>query len=644
MCHGCFDLMHPGHIQHFQAAKEMGDILVVTVTPDKFVNKGPGRPVFTAGLRAASVAALECVDFAAINKWSSPVETIKLLRPDIYVKGQEYETDPRRMKELVKDLAAVKAAGAKMAFTHEKVYSSTKLINTYYKKFMKFSNKIKTMKEMAGILRALKKAGKKTVLSYGVFDIIHPGIIKHLRLAKGQGDVLVVCVIKNEDVRRGPERPIFDETLRLENAASMEFSDYVCLVGDREPYECVKKLKPDIFMKGESLAKRDQKTMRLLKREERGLEAAGCEICRTENVDSSTSIINQLLDLYSEPTKKYLKKIKKKYGAAHIIAQLKSLKKMKVLVIGDGIIDEYHYCESMGRSSKEPLVVERFLSKEAFAGGAFAAANHIAGLCGEVELLSVLGDRDTRREFLTKHLAANIRPSFFTRADSETIIKKRFLEQYTGKKLFEICHMDKGYISRKEEAVILKHLVSRVRGYDMVLALDFGHGLFTKNIIDLLGKKARFLALNVQTNSANSGFNMITKYRKADFGCLTEMEARLACHDEYGGMEDVMKRVSRQIKAGSVMLTRGNQGTMGYGSGRGGGFEYSPALASRIVDRVGAGDALFSFAAPCAARKMPLDLVSFVGNAAGALAVQIVCNREPVDVNRLFCFIRSLLV
>ncbi len=134
LCHGCFDLMHPGHIRHFQAAKDLGDILVVTVTPDKYVNKGPGRPVFEAELRAASVAALECVDFVAINEWPYPVETIQLLRPDIYVKGQEYENNEKKMQELEKDLAALKSVGGKMAFTHERVYSSTALLNEYYKK------------------------------------------------------------------------------------------------------------------------------------------------------------------------------------------------------------------------------------------------------------------------------------------------------------------------------------------------------------------------------------------------------------------------------------------------------------------------------------------------------------------------------
>ena len=83
-CHGVFDLMHIGHIRHFEEAKAMGDVLVVTLTPDRYVNKGPHRPAFSEDLRAETIAALDCVDYIAINQWPDAVETIKLLKPDIY--------------------------------------------------------------------------------------------------------------------------------------------------------------------------------------------------------------------------------------------------------------------------------------------------------------------------------------------------------------------------------------------------------------------------------------------------------------------------------------------------------------------------------------------------------------------------------
>ena len=82
-CHGVFDLLHIGHIRHFEQAKKLGDVLVVTLTQDRYVNKGPSRPVFNEDLRAEAIAALDCVDYVAINRWPMAIETIGLLRPEL---------------------------------------------------------------------------------------------------------------------------------------------------------------------------------------------------------------------------------------------------------------------------------------------------------------------------------------------------------------------------------------------------------------------------------------------------------------------------------------------------------------------------------------------------------------------------------
>ncbi len=89
-CHGVFDLIHPGHIRHLAAAKKEGDILVVTVTADPFVRKGPGRPVFNEHLRAETLATMSLVDYVAVNHAPTAVNCIRLLKPDVYVKGQDY--------------------------------------------------------------------------------------------------------------------------------------------------------------------------------------------------------------------------------------------------------------------------------------------------------------------------------------------------------------------------------------------------------------------------------------------------------------------------------------------------------------------------------------------------------------------------
>ena len=126
LCHGCFDILHAGHLRHFEAAKDLADALVITVTPDRFVNKGPDRPVFSEDQRAELIAGLQVIDLVSINHWNSAVETIKLVRPDIFVKGQEYETRAREVNPyFLLEAKAIEEIGGKVAFTHESVLSST---------------------------------------------------------------------------------------------------------------------------------------------------------------------------------------------------------------------------------------------------------------------------------------------------------------------------------------------------------------------------------------------------------------------------------------------------------------------------------------------------------------------------------------
>ena len=130
-CHGCFDLLHIGHIRHLQAARAMGNLLVVTVTADEYVDKGEGRPVFGEELRAESLAALECVDFVSITAWPTAVEAIRLLRPDYYVKGQAAEAGDSPRLRL--EIAMVRTVGGDVRFTHEAVFSSTALLNAHFR-------------------------------------------------------------------------------------------------------------------------------------------------------------------------------------------------------------------------------------------------------------------------------------------------------------------------------------------------------------------------------------------------------------------------------------------------------------------------------------------------------------------------------
>jgi hypothetical protein len=111
----------------------MGDILVVTVTPDEYVAKGEGRPVFTSAVRAESLAALQCVDYVAINRWPTAVEAIRLLRPHDYVKGQVCAVPSGQSPGLLAEIEALHEIDGEIRFTDEVVFSSTSLLTTYFR-------------------------------------------------------------------------------------------------------------------------------------------------------------------------------------------------------------------------------------------------------------------------------------------------------------------------------------------------------------------------------------------------------------------------------------------------------------------------------------------------------------------------------
>jgi rfaE bifunctional protein kinase chain/domain/rfaE bifunctional protein nucleotidyltransferase chain/domain len=129
LCHGNFDVVHPGHIRHLLYAKSKADILVVSITPDKFIKKGIYRPHIPQNLRALNLAALEFVDYVIIDNHAKPINLIKKIKPNFFAKGYEYNAlDLHEDSEI--EMKTVNAYGGEMIFTPgDVVYSSTKLIN-----------------------------------------------------------------------------------------------------------------------------------------------------------------------------------------------------------------------------------------------------------------------------------------------------------------------------------------------------------------------------------------------------------------------------------------------------------------------------------------------------------------------------------
>ncbi len=506
----------------------------------------------------------------------------------------------------------------------------------------KILKKIQSPAKLAKIIEDLKKKGKTVVLCHGVFDIVHLGHIRHFNQAKEQGDILITSLTQDKYVKRGPGRPFFTGRLRAEALASLAMTDYVSIVDAPTATDFIRKVRPDVYAKGPDYRVQGKDVTGKIFEEEEAIKAVGGRLFFTDDITfSSSKLINDYLDAYPPRTVKYLKAIAKRYPIDTIIESLGALKKLKVLVIGDTIIDEYHYCSPMGKSSKEHLVANRYESREIFAGGSLATANNTASVCGKVDLVTVLGAKKSQQAFIKSRLSSNVNPTFFLRPDTETIVKRRYVNKEHNRKLFEICFIDDSDIAAAEESKVLDHLNKVIKNYDLVIISDYGHGFLTKRIRNLICTKAKYLALNVQTNSANIGFNLVTKYRRADCVCVDELELRYATHDRGGDLRTHAKKVYGQMDCEHIIATRGPSGSICYSKER--GYHETPAFSNHVVDAIGAGDAFFAFIAPCFACRLPQEVVSLIGNAAGSLAVQIVCNREPVKSVDLIKFITRLL-
>jgi len=471
--------------------------------------------------------------------------------------------------------------------------------------------KIKSINSLSKVVDGLKKKGKKIVQCHGVFDLIHLGHIRHFNLAKKEGDILIVTITKDKHVKRGPGRPFFSEDLRAETLASLAITDYVSIVDSPTATKCIKALRPDVYVKGGDYKEKEKDITGKIYEEEMAVKSIGGRLAFTDDITfSSSSLINDYLDAFGPETLRYLKSIKKRYSIDLIKEKLGGLKKQKVLVIGDAIIDQYHYCMPMGKSSKEHLVANRYVTEETFAGGVLATANNVASICDRVDLMTVLGKKEPFTDFIKDRMSQNIKPKFFMRTDTNTIIKRRFVNDGTNRKLFEICYIKDDNIPKQLEDNVIMQLKKVIKDYDLVIVSDFGHGFLTKKIRDLICRNAKYLALNVQTNSANIGFNLVTKYKKANCVCVDEMELRHATHDRFGNLRTHLKKVHDQMSCEYIIATRGPNGSLTYSKKS--GFHKTPAFSYRVVDAIGAGDAFFSFIGPCFAKGMPQDLESFI--------------------------------
>lgn len=507
---------------------------------------------------------------------------------------------------------------------------------------MKSNQKILSLEALSERVSDWRGQFQKVVHCHGVFDLLHYGHLKHLDSARRLGDRLIVTITPDRFVNKGPGRPVFSEQQRAESLAALECVDAVAINLWPTSTETLRLVQPDIYAKGIEYQDHSQDITGKISEEAEAVAGHGGQIAYTDDqVYSSSHLLNQNFVQLAPEVMEFVEKFKQKHSFKEVLACLEQMRSLKVAVVGEAIIDEYQYCHAIGKSSKEATLVVAMDDLERFAGGSLAVANHIAQFCGETHLVAMLGAQKPELQYVESQLHPAVHRHFILRADGPTIVKRRFVEQYFSHKLFEVYEMQEQELTPPDDLILGRKLVEVLSQCDVVVVVDYGHGFLSQDAIKILTEHSKFLAVNAQSNAGNLGFHTASLYPRADFFCLTEKELRLEARRRSGTVEELILSVIGKLNTPRLCTTQGIRGCLLYDQAE--GFCRAPAIADKVVDRVGAGDAFLSVASLAMACGAPLVIAGLLGNAAGAQAVATLCNREPVQRQLLLRHIETLL-
>lgn len=495
------------------------------------------------------------------------------------------------------------------------------------------------------IRQQFREEDKKIVLCHGVFDLVHPGHIIHFEKAKEMGDLLVVSVTSENYVRKGPGRPYFNDEMRLKFLSAIACIDFVMLSEGFTVDDIIQSVEPDLYVKGQEYEKAEDDITGMIEKEISLVREHGGDIAYTTGqVFSSTKLINQALPALSTEVKEYMEKFHKRYSLSDIKKCVDSMQNLKVLIVGDVIIDEYIYCTVQGLMSKDMGYSARFGYSEQYLGGSMAIARHLSSFSENVTLMGIVGLEESIHSRILNDLSDKMRLDLIYSPEYATIIKTRYVTLNEKReeiaKIFAINNLPIPMkIDKNTMDSFKQHLIEKIEQFDAVILCDFGHGLVDREVMNIIQDKAKFLALNCQTNSSNLGKNLITKYDRADVFTLDQKELELAFSEYQNEELEALARLAGHFQQRG-WLTRGSKGAV---SVENGDLKVCPAFTLKVKDTIGAGDAFFALASLAVAVGGTMELGTFIGNIAGALASNIIGNKESIQKVNVLKYAGTLL-
>ena len=502
-----------------------------------------------------------------------------------------------------------------------------------------------TLEALGERCQALKAEGKRIAHCHGVFDLLHPGHLKHFEAARKFGDVLVVTLTEDKFVNKGPGRPVFNEHIRAETLSAIQYIDYVAINRSPMAMPAIEAIQPNAYGKGQDYKNALEDITGGIIKEKNAVESFGGELVFTEEIQfSSSKLINRHLDDKDQVVKDFLKKIRDSFGYQHFVRRFEEISQLRVLVIGDVILDEYQFVSPLGKSSKSATITAKKLNTDIYAGGVLAVANHVADFVASVDLVTTFGINDgvNYEDFILESLHDRVNWHGVHLPERPTTLKRRFVDKVFNHKLFEIYEYDDAPMSPEDLGQVKGKIEALAGQYDMILVADFGHSILDRQLIQYLSGLPTYLAVNAQTNSGNKGYNLLTKYPRCDYFSIDREEAHLAYHDKFANIVPIQQWLMDQTQAQVGAITLGRSGSLVRQRDAGHSVQ-APILSNEVVDTIGAGDAFLAITALLARLGASPEELSFVGNAVGAMAVRILGNKSFIEKTPLLKYLKTLL-
>jgi len=457
----------------------------------------------------------------------------------------------------------------------------------------RYRHKLKTAEELRAMLGSCPRE-KKVIMCHGVFDVVHPGHVRHLLYAKSKADILVASITADRHITKGVNRPHVPQDLRAVNLAAFEVVDYVVIDKNEKPLENLHIIQPDYFAKGFEYAATEMPAKTA--EEAEVVQSYGGEIIFTPGdvVYSSTNLIN-LAPPAIRLEKLHIEMERTGLTFDQLRETLDKMLGYRVHVVGDTIVDSYTQCAMIGGQTKTPTMSVLFERKVDYVGGAAIVAKHLSAAGGEVTFSTVLGNDDLRTMVVENLKADGIDVRAVVDPSRPTVNKNAIV--VGGYRLLKVDTLDNRSISDQ----ILHEMAKTIRGVlaDAVVYADFRHGIFNRRTIPEFIRALPPQCLKVADSQVASRWGNIVDFQGFDLITPNEREARFALGDQDSGIRPLASQLYDAAHCKLLILKLGERGVLACRSADHESLDSYFVIESfvdRLVDAVGAGDALLAYA------------------------------------------------